>query len=493
MLEPVRAPLLRRAFRGRALRNVSKTRSIDPLREFRAGGLDDVVALVRRAEADGTTVKAIGSRHSWSDVELGGGYVLRPMAGELELDHVRDGVDTSRLLRVQGGTRVREVNDLLDARGLALANMGGYDGQTFAGVMSTATHGTGVSYGPLASLARSIDLVASGGVVHRIEPAGGITDAAAYRGAHPDRVLEQDDALFAAVQVGMGLLGVVHSVTIEAVPAYRLCEKRVLREWREVRAQIADPAFLDPFEHYELYLSPYGDGTDNPCMVCTRTPTEESPPWWSKRARRSLSPEILALVPRIGSILNVAAGLFPRAVPSMIRMTLKALTDDEYIGKSHRVYNIGRANHVPAYSAEIGVPVDERGLHLEAIDRILEIAGRHARLGDVYQTSPLALRFVAPSDAPMAMMHGRRTMMIELIMLRRTQGGLELLADYEDALYACEGRPHWGQVNTLTPARVRELYPGLAEWLAVHDRLNASGVFDSGFSKRAGLRRAERA
>src|SRR5215210_3631770 len=105
MLEPVKAPLLRRAFHGRAMRNVSKTRSIDPLREFRASGLDDVVTLVRRAEADGTRVKAIGSRHSWSDVELGGGYVLRSMAGELALDHVRGGVDTSRLLRVQGGTR----------------------------------------------------------------------------------------------------------------------------------------------------------------------------------------------------------------------------------------------------------------------------------------------------------------------------------------------------------------------------------------------------
>ena len=257
MLEPVPVSPLRRAFHGRAMRNVSKTRSIDPLREFRAGGLDDVIALVRRAEAEKTTVKAIGSRHSWSDVELGGGYVLRPMAGELALDHVRAGVDTARLLRVQGGTRVREVNALLDARGLALANMGGYDGQTFAGVMSTATHGTGVSYGPLAAFARSIDLVASGGVVHRVEPRDGITDPAAYRAAHPHRVLEQHDPLFAAVQVGVRLLGVVYSVTIEAVPAYRLCEKRVLREWREVRAEIADPAFLDPFEHYELNLSPY--------------------------------------------------------------------------------------------------------------------------------------------------------------------------------------------------------------------------------------------
>src|SRR5918994_6032215 len=98
MLEPVKGPLLRRAFHGRAMRNVSKTRSIDPLREFRARGLDDVVALVRRAEAEGTRVKAIGSRHSWSDIELGGGYVLRPMAGELRLDLVGDGVHPGGVL-----------------------------------------------------------------------------------------------------------------------------------------------------------------------------------------------------------------------------------------------------------------------------------------------------------------------------------------------------------------------------------------------------------
>jgi hypothetical protein len=184
--------------------------------------------------------------------------------------------------------------------------------------------------------------------------------------------------------------------------------------------------------------------------------------------------------------------LFPRAVPRMIRMTLSALTDDEYVNKSYRVFNIGRANHVPAYSAEIGVPVDERGSHIEAIERLFAIAERHARLGDVYQTSPLALRFVAPSTAPLAMMHGRRTMMIELIMLKRTQGGMELIAEYEDALYDLDGRPHWGQVNTLTPARVRALYPELDGWLAVHDRLNAGGVFDSAFSKRVGIRQVGR-
>ena len=40
------------------------------------------------------------------------------------------------------------------------------------------------------------------------------------------------------------------------------------------------------------------------------------------------------------------------------------------------------------------------------------------------------------------MMHGGDTMMIELIQLTRTEGGFELLAAYEEALYDLRGRPH---------------------------------------------------
>lgn len=66
---------------------------------------------------------------------------------------------------------------------------------------------------------------------------------------------------------------------------------------------------------------------------------------------------------------------------------------------------------------------------------------------------------------------------------------MELLAAHEEALYALGGRPHWGQVNTLTGSHelVASMYPRWADWLAVHERFNASGVFDSPFSKRVGI------
>ena len=85
------------------------------------------------------------------------------------------------------------------------------------------------------------------------------------------------------------------------------------------------------------------------------------------------------------------------------------------------------------------------------------------------------------------MMHGQPTMMIELILVDGTRGGDELLAGYEERLADLGARPHWGQINALTPERVRELYPRWEDWLAVERELNASGVFDSPFTRRVDI------
>jgi hypothetical protein len=163
--------------------------------------------------------------------------------------------------------------------------------------------------------------------------------------------------------------------------------------------------------------------------------------------------------------------------------------DDEYTNLSYKVFNIGAANDVPAYSAEIGVPVDPAGRHIQAVERVMAIAEERRRFGQIYQTSPVALRFVKASDAYMSMMYGRDTMMIELIMLAETKGGFELLAAYEEALYELSGRPHWGQINSLTGSHdfVRSMYPRYEDWLAVRRELDPRGTFDSPFTKRVGI------
>ncbi len=136
------------------------------------------------------------------------------------------------------------------------------------------------------------------------------------------------------------------------------------------------------------------------------------------------------------------------------------------------------------------MPCDDRGLHIQAVERIFAVARRHRELGTAYQTAPISLRFVGRSLAHLAMMHGQdTTMMIELIMLSSTRGGFELLAAYEEELSALGGRPHWGQFNVLAGGRDRlqGMYADLPRWQAIYRQLNASGVFDCPFLQRVGL------
>jgi L-gulonolactone oxidase len=55
-----------------------------------------------------------------------------------------------RRVTVQGGMRLHRLH--LQEHHLALSNLGSISEQSIAGVISTATHGTGVKYGVLSSL-----------------------------------------------------------------------------------------------------------------------------------------------------------------------------------------------------------------------------------------------------------------------------------------------------------------------------------------------------
>ena len=147
--------------------------------------------------------------------------------------------------------------------------------------------------------------------------------------------------------------------------------------------------------------------------------------------------------------MQLGARLVPKLIASRFEWLLKTMCDDGYADPAYKVFNIGEANKIPAYSSELAVSLEE-GRHVKAIDRILTIAARERRRGRVH-TSPIALRFVAPSQAYASMMHGRPTMMIELILAKGTRHGFDLLSVYERELADLGVRPHWGQVNDSRP------------------------------------------
>jgi L-gulono-1,4-lactone dehydrogenase len=476
-------------------RNHSGNQSSSVVEERQPETMEELVAIVREAEERALTVRAVGAGHAWSDVALTGGIVIDPakLGGLLELDDGtlrRRQVTAPALVRVRGGTHIRELNELLRAERLALCNMGGYDAQTIAGVVSTSTHGSGLTFGPFPDMVRSLDLVIAGGEKVRVEPNEGLTERGAFEAlrANDDWALIQDDDTFYSAVCAMGTLGIIYSLVLEVQERFWLRELRQVVGWEAIRDTVKPGGVLDRFKHYELFLNPYQnrDGTHHVLVTtrepCPRPPDGESP----GRGLQHPLTELEASLPITGFVLRFLARHMAWLMVKRFDRVLAGMQEREgYTSISYKVFNIGEANHLPAYSMELAVTLQD-DCHLEAVERILAAAARWRERG-VYHTSPIALRFVAPSKAYASMMYDQPTMMIELIMVLDTHRGEELVASYERELADLDVRPHWGQINAVGSQRVRQLYPRWDRWVATARRFNASGVFDSAFTRRMGI------
>jgi FAD/FMN-containing dehydrogenase len=472
--------------------NHTGNQGVDPIEVLTPRTVEDLVSAVEEARAKRVTVRTVGSGHSWSDVAVTTGLLLLPhgLTGVQRVPEslIRSGVDPGKLVSVRSGTTIREVNDRLADEGLALMQMGGYDGQTLAGVVSTSTHGSGIGFGAFPDYVRSIDLVDGTGQRRRIEPQDGPTDRRAFTQAEPDWELSQGDEDFYAAVCGIGCMGLISSLMIEVRDSFELTETRKLRTWKEVREEIETPLGSGPpgrREHYEFYINPYarkGEGS-NRCIVTTRNEPEGE----TGARHRPWLPEVLGYLPWLTALtMQLAEKLEPEWIPSMLDFSLGAIECKAYTNVSPKVFNIGSVNNLRAYSAEMEVPT-EGDRHIQAIERVLDVAERYRREARIYHTAPIACRFVAKSRALMSMMYERQTMTIELIQLVDTAGGTEILAAHEEALAAVGVRPHWGQINSLAARELARSYPGHAQWEAVRRRLDPYEVFASPFTKRVGI------
>jgi D-arabinono-1,4-lactone oxidase len=335
---------------------------------------------------------------------------------------------------------------------------------------------------------RSLELVIAGGEVVRVEPRDGITDPPRFERAFGgERTLIQDDAKFHAAVCGIGCMGLVHELVIDVREKFWLNEVRTLSTWEAVRESLTPDGVLGEGDHYELFLNPYaGDDGEHRLLVTRRGDCPEPNGLPEDKLRRHPLTELASGSPVTWLVLRLLGRFLPGLVARRFDATLHDMQDDGYANVSYKVFNIGEANHLPAYSMELAVGLDGNR-HVECIDRLLEIAAERRAGERLYHTSPIALRFVAPSKAYASMMHDRETMMIELIMIDGTRGGERLLSGYEERLRDLDIRPHWGQLNELTGDRIAALYPRWQEWVDVRGEFNSSGVFDSPFARRIGI------
>ncbi len=221
------------AVRGGVFRNWAGRFRHRPVRFAEPRSEQEIVQII----GESRSVRVFGSAHSFNggvvseDTLMSLDAYSGPAGGAPERD--RGDRDAGRL-RVKGGTRVRDVVELLLARGLAFEAMPSHDAQSIGGILSTDVHGTGVRWGFVSDSVVGLKIVDGNGDTHECGPS---------------------DDLFKAAIGGIGAVGVITEVTVEGVPRFNVEQRVAIEDLAYVQHNLE--RLLAENDHLSLYLFPF--------------------------------------------------------------------------------------------------------------------------------------------------------------------------------------------------------------------------------------------
>jgi xylitol oxidase len=373
-------------------------------------------------------VRALGSRHSFNDIadatELVSLETLRAEGSLPEAITVDRGAGT---VSFGGGVKYGELVEVLNDEGLALHNMASLPHITVAGSISTATHGSGVRHGNLATAVAGLELVTSTGEVVRVS---------------------RGDPDFDGMVVGLGALGVITRVTLDVQPAYEV-EQRVYERlsWDAVGQNYEEIASIA--NSVSLFTN-WGDTVEQV---------------WVKR--RTDEPD------------NVGDDLFG-AVPATAEMHPVGMLDPTpctpQLGRpgpwSDRIPHF-RMGFTPSSGEEIQSEYLLPRRHaVQAFTTVRRLASRIQPLLLVSE-----IRTVAADRLWMSMNHGEDSVALHFTWKREQDAVERITAEIEEALAPFRMRPHWGKLFHTDAATVATLYERHGDFVRLQERLDPRGAF----------------
>ncbi|MGD0190044.1 MAG: D-arabinono-1,4-lactone oxidase [Rhizomicrobium sp.] len=395
----------------------------------------ELAGAIRCAEGP---VRAPGSGHSFTPLCVSDGTMV-DMAAFSGLRHTDPAASTATLF---AATPLWAAGPALHASGVGLLNMGDIDRQTLGGVVGTGTHGTGRSLGSISGAVEGFRIILADGSVLNCSAT-------------------ENEEIFAAGRVSMGMLGVMTEITMRVRPAYKLIERNFLVPRDELFAKL-DSLVADN-RHFEFFWFPYAD-----VAVCkTLNETDEPAPeprsaeQMRERGERIGSDSktfasINRLLPYAPFLLGPAHRLFSQLMPGHGQPRW-----------SHEIFPSPRP--IRFNEMEYAVPY-ERGTDCvrEVVDTI-----RRKRINTGF---PLEFRSVAADDAWISPFYKRESVTIAVHQYFAVDPA-KLFDTCETIFRSHEGRPHWGKRHTRTGKELHSLYPEYERFVALRRRLDPSGKF----------------
>jgi xylitol oxidase len=391
------------------------------------GTVDEVRAAVKAA----SRLRALGARHSFNAIaDSTHEQISLAWLKEMTLD------ETAHTVTVGGGVTYAELAPWLDAKGYALHNLASLPGITVAGACATATHGSGLHNGNLATAVAAIELVTADGDVVQLKR-------------------EHDGEQFLGAVVGLGAMGVVTRTTLDVQPTYKVAQ-----------AVYRGLSFEELGRHFqEIFASGYS------VSVFTDWQNRRADQLWIKR--RLKEGDANQWAPELYGAKLATEKLHPLA-----GHPTESVTDQLGIpGPWYDRLPHFRIGQTPSSGQELQteylVPWASGWDAVLAVEKLREKIGPHIFITE--------LRTVAADRLWMRTAYQLASLAIHFTWKPQWPAVREVLPLIEAQLSPFHPRPHWGKLFTLPASQLEPCYTQLPIFRALAARYDPEGKFRNAF------------
>jgi xylitol oxidase len=381
------------------------------------------VAEAQEAVRSARKLRVVGSRHCFNDI-------ADTPATQLSLHKLNRVVSIDKARRrvaVEGGIRYGELGPILHEEGFALHNLASLPHISIAGAVATATHGSGVTLGGLATAIVAMEF---------IDAAGNLV--ALSREQNPDT--------FPGAVVSLGALGVVTGLTLDVVPDFAVGQD----VYRDLPVASVE-------RHFDEIMSA---GYSVSLFTAWQSDTIEQV--WVKS--RVADGEAFGAPPSLFGARPAATKMHPIA-------HLDAVNCTEQMGEAGPSYDRlphFRMGFTPASGEELQVEYFVPREHAVAAAKTIRAYG--PKFGKLLMISEV--RTIAGDDLWMSPFSRGPSVAFHFSFEKQWPAVRRLLVGLEAALAPFSPLPHWGKLFALPAATIRAGYPKLAAFrdlLATHD------------------------
>ncbi len=435
-----------------------------------ANSLTDIQSAVKRALDSGLSLKvrSIQASRSYSPVICpeSDGIVLNvePLKQLLAVDA------TNLKVTVQPGIRIGDLQEKLNAYGLAFPVTPDYNGVTVAGAMGTGAHNSSLQFP-----------TAVGDWVEELKLVDGTGAVQVLSGESLD-----------AARVNLGLLGVIYEITLKVLPQFKLQNSFTKLSDANIENEALDLARRHTYAKLNWFPLQKSYILDTLDQVPLSTPGDSFNNSWT-------TPAIAGIIKKFPQPIEVLNST------RVIQCSVEALRANAWVSTYKAVDSssksaVGLSYNMIGGSCPDGQCAWDRGIKTRTVEVAFSAKDFPAWAQDVKELIRLRpacfpllgiyLRFSAPSKAYLGQAYGHETVMFEIHIPQANEKQLEASSDVYDEIVQLtlgkyQGRPHWGKNSQpyfegLGPAQ----FPKWDDFLKQQKALDPQGVFENPFWKK---------